>query len=71
MPADVTAASTNRRGLELFSDYERTGNIQLLQEAITLFREAADATPASDPFRPRVVYGLETALRIRRERFGY
>ncbi len=70
MLAGVTAAKTNRRGLDLFRDYERTGNIQLLQEAITLFREAADATPAAHLYRPAYLSNLGTALKTRFERTG-
>jgi hypothetical protein len=71
MPAGVTAATTNRRGLDLFRDYERTGNLQLLQEAITLFRDAAGATPAGHPHRPERVSDLDLALKIRLERTGH
>jgi tetratricopeptide (TPR) repeat protein len=70
MPAGGTAADANSRGLELFNNYERTGNLQLLQEAITLFQKAVDATPAGHAYRPAYLTNLGTALKARFERTG-
>lgn len=65
MTDGVTAFKANRRGLELYADYERTGNIQLLQAAITAFREAAGVTPADHPGRPGYLFNLAVALQTR------
>ena len=57
-------------GTALYDDYQRTGNIELLQNAITLFREAVAAAPADHPDRPGILSSLGAALRTRFGRTG-
>jgi tetratricopeptide (TPR) repeat protein len=65
-PAGISiAAEANDRGADLYNDYRRTSNLQLLQSAITLFREAVDAAPVSHPGRPQILINLANALQWR------
>ena len=68
--AGVGASQVAARADALRNDYQRTGNIQLLQNVITLLREAVDATPPGHPQRPRYLTSLGSALRTRYERLG-
>ncbi len=65
VPAEAAARATALR-----NDYERTGDIQLLQNAITLFNRAVDATPADHPSRPAMLSNFGNALQTRFERTG-
>ncbi len=67
-PADASEA--NNSGAALYGDYQRSGNIQLLETAITHFREAVDASPVDHPDRPAMLYNLGHALRDRFEHTG-
>lgn len=64
------AAKANDRAAVLYQNYRLNGDIQLLQSAVTLFREAVDATPAGHPSRPAMLSNLGAALRARFERAG-
>ena len=68
--AGAGASQVAARADALRNDYQRTGNIQLLQNVITLLREAVDATPPGHPQRPRYLTSLGSALRTRYERLG-
>lgn len=70
MPADSSAAESTNHGAELLEDYQRTGDGQLLQTAISLFRDAVGSTPASDPNRPAMLTNLGGALQELFERTG-
>ena len=63
-------AEASARGTALYQDYQRTGNIQLLHTAITLFRDAVDGTPADHPDRTGRLANLGNALRTQFERTG-
>ena len=62
-PVDAAAAEANNRGADLYENYERTGNVQFLQTAITHFGEAVDITSIGHPDRPAMVSNLGNALR--------
>jgi hypothetical protein len=68
-PGAPIAAATDR-GIALYGDYERTGDLQFLQSAITCFGEAVDATAAGNPDRPGRLSNLGTLLRTRFGRTG-
>ena len=68
-PAELTAAEATDRGAVMFGNYQRTGNVQLLQAAIGQFSHAA-AVPAGYPGRPGYLSNLGAALRARFERTG-
>ena len=64
-PADATG-----RGITMAREYERTRNIQHLETAITLLRDAVAATATNDPARPERLSYLGAALGTRFERTG-
>jgi CHAT domain len=71
-PVGATAAAeATDRGMALYEEYQQTANLQLLQAATLLFREAADTTPADHPDRPWYLSNLGTALWKRYERTGW
>ena len=57
-------------GTALLARFERTGQLADLDQALTVSREAVDATPAGHPDRPRHLSNLGTALLARFERTG-
>ena len=69
-PAGGSATEATARGADLYENYKRSGNIQLLQTAITLFGDAVGAAPVGHPDRPRYLYHLGIALRARYQRTG-
>lgn len=58
------------RGGSLYAAYQRTGDLQVLEAAITALREAVDATPAHDADRPNRLGNLGLALWTRFGRIG-
>jgi tetratricopeptide (TPR) repeat protein len=58
------------RAISLVSTYERTEQQHLLEEAITLFRFAVEASPTDDPGRAGRLANLGFALQIKFERMG-
>jgi len=68
--AGDAAAEATARADARYNDYQRTGNIQLLQAAITLYQEAVAATPAGHPGRPAMLVSLGRALQARFGRTG-
>jgi hypothetical protein len=70
MTARVRAVHAYNRGILLYREYQRTGNLQLLQTAIALFGEVVDATPADHPDRPGYLSDLGIALQDRFEQTG-
>ena len=58
------------RGGSLYAAYQRTGDLQVLEAAITASREAVDATPAYDADRPNRLGNLGLALWTRFGRTG-
>ena len=73
-PAGATsgaAAEATTRAMSLYKGYfERPGNIENLQAAVTLFREAVAATPTDHPDRPMMLSNLVAALQAWFERTG-
>jgi tetratricopeptide (TPR) repeat protein len=71
----MTAARADNRGVALFTEHQRTGEIQALHDAVAFFRHAADAASPEDPDRPRYLSNLASALGVRGtfllSRFGY
>jgi hypothetical protein len=63
-------AREEEQAIELFSAYQRTGELPLLTEAVELFRAIAAATPAGHPDRAAVLSNLGGALRELSERTG-
>jgi hypothetical protein len=70
MPVSNSVAEAHQRGAALYDEYHRTGNIQFLETAIALFREAVGTAPASDPGRPAMLSNLGAALVTRFGRTG-
>ena len=66
-PTDGAAAEHHRRGATLYTDYMQSGDIQLLETAISLFREAVGTTPTGDPHRAGCLSNLGGALQTRFE----
>ena len=58
------------QGTALYQHYQRTGNIQLLQAAITFFRDVVNATWVGHPARTGRLSNLGNALRNRSQRTG-
>ena len=59
-----------RRGIELFSAYERTGELPLLTEAVALFRAMVAATPVGHPNHAVHLNNLGAALERLYQRTG-
>ena len=66
--ADATEEA-NHRGEAMYEEYERTGSIEVLQTAITLFRETVDSAAADHP-RTRALTNLAAAVVARFRRTG-
>jgi len=64
----ANAAEASNRGAARYLDYQRTGNIQFLQDAITAFLQAVGATPAGHAGWHALLSNLGTALQDRFER---
>lgn len=69
-PASQDPASLYNHGLHLLNDFQRTGHRPAIDEAVMLFRSAADGIPAGHPRRGMSLSGLGAACRIRFESFG-
>jgi len=69
-PPRDASGETTVRGAASYEEYQRTGNVQLLQTAITCFREAVEATPVGHPGRPRCLSNLGAALYEEYKRTG-
>jgi hypothetical protein len=57
-------------GIEALSEYQRTGRPELLETAVSEFRDEVTATPVDHPYRAAYLSNLGTALLTRFERFG-
>jgi hypothetical protein len=61
----MTAAQADNRGVALFTEHQRTGEILALHDAVAFFGHAADAACPMDPDRPRYLSNLAFALSTR------
>jgi hypothetical protein len=67
---EADAGDAVELGVRLFGAYQQTGNLQLLDAAIGLFRKAADATEEGDPSRPELLGALADTFLTRFEHAG-
>jgi hypothetical protein len=70
-PSSASAAKASDRGAALYGNYQRTGDVQLLQTVITHFREAVAVAPLDHAARPKYLSNLGAALLIRFDRTGH
>jgi tetratricopeptide (TPR) repeat protein len=69
-PANQDPGSLYNRGVLLFNEFQQTGRRAEIDQAVTLFRQAAEAIPADHPRRGMVLSGLGAAYMTRFESFG-
>src|SRR5215813_4687719 len=69
-PLPNSAARASAEALALIAEFQRSGNLDILNVAVDLLAQALDATPAGHPDRAEILSDLGFALRLRFERTG-
>jgi tetratricopeptide (TPR) repeat protein len=66
----TSPAAATDQAIDLMGEFQRTGNLEAINNAVVLFGVAEQATPAADPNRVTMLSNLGIALWTRFERTG-